>query len=118
MSYDINLVDPVTKQVLELDSPHQMIGGIYVLGGTRECWLNVTYNYSESFRKVMGEKGIRSIYGLSGAESVPILKSAIEKLGDDVDSDYWAPTEGNAKRALLGLLAFAQLRLDGVWDGD
>lgn len=37
---------------------------------------------------------------------------------DDVDDNYWEPTEGNAKRALAGLLAFAQMRPDGVWAGD
>lgn len=46
-------------------------------------------------------------------------KKAIAALGDDVDdSDYWHATEGNAKRALYGLLAFAKMRPDGVWDGD
>jgi hypothetical protein len=47
-----------------------------------------------------------------------VLKAAMEQLGDDVDPDYWKATEGNAKRALAQLLAFAQLRPDGVWDGD
>lgn len=30
----------------------------------------------------------------------------------------WEPTEGNAKRALLQLLAMARMRPDGVWNGD
>lgn len=64
------------------------------------------------------EKGIGALYGLSGAESIPLLKSAIQKLADDVDEDYWKATEGNAKRALIKLLALAQMRPDGVWDGD
>ncbi len=38
MSY---LNDPVTGEVLQLDSAHQMTGGTYALGGTMECWLNV-----------------------------------------------------------------------------
>ena len=29
MSYDISLVDPVTKETLIMDSPHQMRGGTY-----------------------------------------------------------------------------------------
>ena len=66
----------------------------------------------------MGEKGIRSIYGLSGANSIPIIKSAINQLSDDVDNDYWKCTEGNTKKALHGLLAFAEMRPDGIWDGD
>lgn len=120
MSYDIRLMDPVTKDTLELDEPHAMRGGTYAIGGTRVLWLNVTYNYGSIYYKpeVLGESGIRSIYGLSGAESIPLLKKAAEALGDDVVSDYWTPTEGNAKRALIQLIAMANLRPDGIWDGD
>lgn len=118
MSYDIYLNDPVTGDVIELDEPHQMRGGNYAVGGTTEAWLNVTYNYAKHYYRVMGEKGIRTIYGMTGAESIPVLKAAIDELGDDVDPDYWASTEGNAKRALCNLLALAQMRPDGVWDGD
>jgi hypothetical protein len=118
MSYDIRLTDPVTKATIEFESPHECMGGTYALGGTTEAWLNVTYNYGCHYRRVFGENGIRAIYGLTGAESIPVLKAAMEQLGDDVDPDYWKATEGNAKRALAQLLAFAQLRPDGVWDGD
>lgn len=118
MSYDIDLVSLVTGRVLELDAPHQMKGGTYALGGTTEASLNVTYNYATIFYRVLGEKGIRSIYGMSGAQSIPILEAAIEKLGDDVDGDYWKATEGNAKEALLQLKALAQMKPHGVWQGD
>ena len=118
MSYDIYLNDPVTGDAIELDEPHQMRGGTYKIGGTTEAWLNVTYNYAKHYYRVMGEKGIRTIYGMTGAESIPVLKAAIDELGDDVDPDYWEPAEGNAKRALCSLLALAQMRPDGVWDGD
>ncbi len=118
MSYDISLRHPVTNEVLELDEPHQLRGGTYAVGGTKEAWLNVTYNYAEHFYGAMGEKGIRTIYGMTGAESIPIIKEAMERLGNDVDPDYWESTEGNAKAALSGLLALAQMRPDGVWDGD
>jgi hypothetical protein len=118
MSYDISLRDPVTRETIVLDSPHQMRGGTYQLGGSCELWLNVTYNYGDIFRRVLGPTGVRAIYGKTGAESIPMLTEAISKLGDDVDDDYWKSTEGNAKRALCGLLAFAQMRPDGIWDGD
>jgi hypothetical protein len=118
VSYDITLTDPVTGAMIMLDSPHEMRGSTYALGGSREAWLSVTYNYSQHFYRVMGEGGIRSIYGKTGAESLPILKAAADQLGSDVDPDYWAPTEGNAKRALLQLIALAELRPDGVWAGD
>ena len=81
-------------------------------------WLNVTYNYGDIFRKVMPPDGLRTIEGMSGADSIPVLEKAISKLADNVDKDYWKPTEGNAKRALHGLLALAKLRPDGIWELD
>jgi len=134
MSYDIELVDPITKEVLQLDSPHQMKGGTYCVGGTTDCRLNVTYNYGIHYKRIFGDEsielpqydkmfgggqtGIRKIYGLSGVDSIPILEDAISKLGDDKHPDYWEPTEGNAKAALIQLLTLAKLRPDGIWDGD
>ncbi len=118
MSYDICLLDPVTHATIELDEPHQMCGGTYMVGGTAEAWLNVTYNYARHFKRALGEKGIRSIYGMTGAESIPVLEEAASRLADDVSDDYWEPTEGNAKRALLQLAALARMRPDGIWDGD
>lgn len=118
MSYDISLLDPVSRNVIELDEPHQMKGGAYQVGGTREAWLKVTYNYSEHYDRVFGVDGIRTIYRMTGAESLPVLEEAAAKLGDDLSDNYWEATEGNAKRALLQLAALARLRPDGIWDGD
>ena len=120
MSYDIELKDPVTRKTIEIEDPHFMQGGTYAVGGTKELWLNVTYNYGRIFRlpEVLGEEGIRTIYGMTGAESIPVLQKAIANLGDDTDQDYWKPTDGNAKRPLCQLLAMAQMRPDGIWDGD
>lgn len=133
MSWDIELVDPVTRETLELDEPHQMQGGTYAIGGTKEAWINVTYNYSRWYQKAFGEKNIRTIYGMSGAQSIPVLKKAIkalESMSEDISDEerrrceeqgatgYWMPTRQNAIKPLYQLLAFAQMRPDGVWDGD
>ena len=79
MSYDINLTDPVTHEVIELSEPHFMRGGTYAVGGTTDMWLNVTYNYAKFYYRddVLGEDGIRTIYGMTGAESIPVLEKAI-----------------------------------------
>lgn len=118
MSYDIYLTDPVTDDVLQLDSPHFMRGGTYSIGGEPLAHLNVTYNYSKHFYRVFGDEGIRAIYGMTGAQSIKIINAAIGALGDDVDADYWKSTEGNAKRALMQLKALAEMRPDGIWTGD
>lgn len=120
MSYDISLKDPITKETIEVKDAHFMHGGTYALGGTKELWLNVTYNYGSIFRRpeVLGSEGIRTIYGMTGAESIPVLQNAIANLSDDTDPDYWKATDGNAKRPLCQLLAMAQMRPDGIWDGD
>ena len=124
MSYDIELRHPVTGETLQLDEPHHMRGGTYQAGGTTDAHLNVTYNYFEHFLKAFGdsvdgsERGIRKLYGMTGAESIPFLEAGAANLGDDMDDDYWKPTEGNTKAAIMQLLALARMRPDGVWHGD
>lgn len=118
MSYDVRLTDPVTGETLHGDVPHLMRGGTYAVGGTTELTLNVTYNYAKHLIRALGEKGIHELYGKTGAETLPMLETGIAMLGDEVADDYWSPTEGNVKRALCQLLAFARMRPDGVWDGD
>ena len=140
MSYDIYLRDRVTKETVHFDTPHQMAGGTYAVGGTTEAWLNVTYNYAQWYYKDgvfpdNGEdnSGIRSIYGLSGAESIPVLEHAIktlESMTEDLTEKeiqeykdggaggYWTPTRANAIRPLYQLLAMAKMRPDAEWSGD
>ncbi len=118
MSYDIKLCYPDHGEVIELSEPHHMTGGTYQAGGTTRAWLNITYNYGDIFRRVLGEKGIRTVYGMGAADSLPLLEKACEALGDDMGDSYWDATEGNAKRALQQLMALAKLRPDGVWQGD
>ena len=84
-------------------------------------------------RTKRASKGIRTIYGMTGAQSIPVLKKAIKKLEsltEDISDEereeceeqgatgYWMPTRENAIRRLYQLLAFAQMRPDGVWEGD
>jgi hypothetical protein len=55
---------------------------------------------------------------MTGADSIPLLDQAIDNLADDKTGDYWEPTEGNAKAALIQLKTLAKMRPDGVWRGD
>ena len=126
MSYDIDLVDPITKQVIEIADAHFMRGGTYQLGGSTELSLNMTYNYAGILHRVLQPKstpsefksGIRSLYGLTALEATPILEEAISALKDDVSDDYWEPTEGNVKKALTHLLTMCHMRPDAIVRGD
>ena len=56
---------------------------------------------------------------MKNGRTIQYHDGAIElRLADDVSEDYWEATEGNAKRAILQLVALAKMRPDGVWDGD
>lgn len=126
MSYDIDLLDPITRNVIEIKDAHFLRGGTYKMGGSTELSLNVTYNYSQFLHQVIqpestpseDKSGIRSIYGMTALEAIPILEAAISKLKDDFDNDYWKPTEGNTKRALNNLLTMCKMRPDAIIDGD
>lgn len=115
MSYDLDLVDKDTGRTIILDHKHDLRGGTYVMGGTREATLNVTYNYSNILYRIFPEKGIRILEGLSGRESIPFLSSGILELKTDYDEDYWKPTEGNVRLALEDLRKLAELAPDGIW---
>lgn len=78
MSYDIELCEPIGGEVIQFETPHMIRGGTYAIYGTQEAWLNITYNYGKHYRRVFGENGIRTIYGMTGAESIPIIKAAME----------------------------------------
>jgi hypothetical protein len=119
MSYDLALREPDGSIAIVPDG-HDLRGGTYALGGSAYAELNITYNYGPHFRRVFADdKGVRSLYGMTGADSIPILRSAIAQLGNDVDpNDYWNPTEGNAKAALTNLLFLARACPTAIWEGD
>lgn len=119
MSYDVSIIDKDTNKEVTIKTKHKIVGGTYCLGGTNELSLNITYNYSPFFKNVFGDKGIRILHGMDIKESIPLLEEAISKLGDDVDDNYWSPTEGNAKEALVNLVQLAKLcpeYIDAKWE--
>ena len=119
MSYDINILDPKTKEVIILDKPNTFKGGTYAVGNSYEAWLNITYNYSKFYYDTINnELGIRWIYNKTGKECLPVLEKAVAQLGTKQSDNYWEATPGNAGNALLGLIAFCKMCPNGVFDGD
>lgn len=112
MSWDIDFCDPVSGKVIKLDEPHFMRGGTYVVGGTKALTLNITYNYYENYAP--HGFSINDLNGKTAYEIVPELDRVIGLLSDETDPDYWAPVDGNAKRALIQLRTMAKMRPDAV----
>ena len=76
MSYDIEIVDPVTEEVLHTpdESSHYIRGGTYAVNGTSEMWINITYNYSSIISKAFNnELGIKYLENKSASDAIPIL---------------------------------------------
>lgn len=119
MSWDVTLVNAVDKKPIEIDYNHYIRGGTYCAEGTNELTLNITYNYSPIFYKVIDkEKGLRWLNNKTALETLPVLESACAQLNNDTNEDYWKPTEGNAKQALISLITFAKMRPDAIWQVD
>ena len=115
MSYDIYL----EKDGVLVNVPRFCEGGTYPVGGSLEAHISITYNYSTHFYKHLDpNNGIRWLYGKTGAATQAKLADAITILGTKQDTDYWAPTPGNAGYALFVLLAWARLHPHAVWRGD
>lgn len=115
MSYDVTITNKEGK-ALHSNKPHGICGGTYGVNDT-ELWLNITSNYRKVFvlPHVLGKEGLWTINGKTVEEAQPILYKAISILADDEDSDYWAVTEGNVKKALINLLHLFHLApLDGI----
>jgi hypothetical protein len=113
MSWWVSLNDE-KGDPLSVDSHSE--GGTYVLGGTHEASLNITYNYSEYYYKwINKEFGLRWLDGQRAWETINALAVAVENLGAKRDDDYWAATEGNAGYAASILLAWAKQHHDGIW---
>ena len=65
------------------------------------------------------KNGIRTIYSKSGADSIPILDGMIDLIQRIYkQGDIWKDKAANALRPLYQLKTMAQLRPDGIWEGD
>lgn len=116
MSYSIDLIDEEGK-VVSVDN-HQS-GGVIAVGGSSQATANVTYNYSYFYYNEIDEdEGFRWLDGKEAGETIEVLESAVESLGDephrDVDS-YWIPCPGNAGKQLKTLFEWAKQHPEAEW---
>lgn len=111
MSYDVDLLDK-TGMVHYMDESF-VDGGTYCVGGTTECSINITYNYAEVFGGL-----VRELHGKVAKDTLPQLQAFVKQWqhARPYEKDYWAPTPGNARTAIMRLISFAEKHPDGVWE--
>jgi len=103
MSWWISVVDKQGNVVVTDKNREE--GGTLQVGGTTEATLNVTYNYGKHF-------DFKKLNDMAVHDATVLMCTAIEKLNDDCDDNYWEPTEGNVKKALATLVEFAGYAID------
>lgn len=116
MGYDIQLIgaDGEPVQVKRHGG-----GGTFVLGGSTNADISITYNYSRFYYDTIDEdEGIRWIYNKTGETCIPRLHSAVRELGTTESDDYWLSTPGNAGHILNILLGWAKANPTAVFQGD
>lgn len=91
-------------------------GGTYQLGGTTECDLNITYNYSPHYYKEFpNDEGIFWLNGQYAKNTIKELENVSMALGSRRNSDYWKSTKGNAGYSIKILLGWARENPEGIW---
>lgn len=80
--------------------------------------INITYNYAPMFYRVFGEKGIRTIYGMTGLQSIPFLLDAKSRIGYFTADLLWDATEDGIHTIMAKLLRMAETYPYWVWSGD
>ena len=92
MSYGVHLREP-NGNVCQIERHSE--GGTYVVGGTTDAHMNITWNYVEYFcEHIDKQQGIRWLYNKKAKDCIPRLEEAVKKLGTERNNDYWAPTAG------------------------
>ncbi len=114
MSWWVGLEEFGTERILQVKSFEE--GGTYCLGGSDLADLNVTYNYGGIYRRVIDEEnGLWTLNGLSAQAALDLLEPAIVQLDNSSsiwDNDYWAATDGNAKRPLVMLAEWCRQAIE------
>lgn len=112
------------NQVVSVDSHTE--GGTYVLGGTTDADMSVTYNYSRFWIDALGpipEGSYEDLYGLgpwihgkTAQMTLPLLNAGCKRLVGEPSYDYWDACPGNARQVLEILVKWGIQHPDAVWN--
>lgn len=110
MGYCLEIIDPKTAKVIEVNKPHGIYGSIYCNEET-ELVLNITYNYCKLFKELFGEEGIYILHEKTSIECMNLVQNAIQKCVEiyevinfnNLDTNYWDATPSNVYKALISI---------------
>jgi len=118
MSWNVTMYN-IDDKVVEFDEPVKQVGGNICLSNTHEAEISgLTYNYSHYYYKYLNnDDGLRFLDGMYVEQSIPYLEKAIDALDQSTEKpdDYWASTEGNARKPLVEMLEWARKAPDGAY---
>lgn len=113
MSYDIEIVDEYTEELIKTKTQHKIRGATYNINGTNELTFNITFNYAPRINQIL-KGGIKSLNNKSVETVNTLLENALAKIPEDefaaeVTNDYWEPTWLNIWIALTNLKVLCTL---------
>ncbi len=111
MSYDVSLYQS-DGSVAQVDR-HEAEGGTYVVGGTTDADLNITYNYSDVYELVGWS--VNNLKERPAGDTIAEMERVLALLGVKRYPDYWAATPGNAGHAVSILLEWAKRHPQAIW---
>lgn len=96
MGYSLWLEDKETGIICRRKKPEVDLGNMLCIGGSDLMEFNITYNYAPYYDKAVRfqENGIRTIYGMSGKDSLPLLNELIKDIKDRYtdENGNWSKT--------------------------
>ena len=115
MGWDVYLKNAKTKETVKV--PLHQEGSTFAVNGSEEAKVAMTFTYSAFFYEhIDKDTGLEWLNGKTGLEVAPKLATAICKLGQTADANYWKSTPGNAGKALNVLLKWACLHPKAIFE--
>ena len=89
----------IKKRIKSVEDTHKITNAMYLIASTKLKKAKSDFDHTRPYFNALRAE-IKRMFRVSS----------------DVDSNYWAPTEGNAKRSLQSLLKLANMCPEGIWE--